>query len=148
MAFPSTTGTIGQLSVQLDRAMRIATDIKRVSNDISSRSSASTLTSINVLGYLDFLTDRDSQLGEVAATPGIQQYARDQFDNQAFDIVTEFTTMRAAVIATRDWLVTNIPTGANQVVTIAGGVAVYRVFTDVETAGLRTEIDALLLTID
>ena len=102
MAFPSTTGTIGQLSVQLDRAMRIATDIKRVSNDISSRSSASTLTSINALGYLDFLTDRDSQLGEVAATPGIQQYARDQFDNQAFDIVTEFTTMRAAVITTRD----------------------------------------------
>jgi hypothetical protein len=76
------------------------------------------------------------------------EYARDQFNNQAFDIVTEFTTMRAAIISARDWLVTNIPTGANQVVTIAGGVAVYRVFTDVETAGLRTEIDALLLTID
>jgi glycine/serine hydroxymethyltransferase len=56
-----------------------------------------------------FKTNRD-RLQEVAATPGIVQYARDQESDQAYDVVGEFNALVAAIDAFIAGVIAAIPT--------------------------------------
>ena len=89
-----------------------------------------------------------SQMDTIAATPGIQQYVRDQEQDQTYDIAGEYTTMRASLIAIRDWIFNNLPTftqaGTKYLIVSTltnDGNIVEREFTPAQTAGLRTLID-------
>jgi hypothetical protein len=68
------------------------------------------------------------------------------------DVVAEFTAMESAVEDCRDWIVANLPTDADGYLVIrtlnADGTLTDRMFAPAQTAGLRTEIDAVLATID
>lgn len=86
----------------------------------------------------------------VSATSGMQQYARDQQDDQAYDVVAEFLAMRNASVAVRDWVINNFPTvgGFIQKDTYeTDGSITVRVFTSIETAGLQTVLTTLVGTI-
>ena len=83
--------------------------------------------------------------------PGMVQYAKDQEDDQAYDVVAEFTAMRAAAVVVRDWVINNFPTSVGGFIEkdtyeADGGITV-RSFTSVETAALQSHLDALALTI-
>lgn len=69
-----------------------------------------------------------------ASTPGLAQYAKDQLNDQTYDIVAEYNAMRTAAIALRDWLDANIPAEPS--------------YTPAQTAGFRTAADAFLATIE
>lgn len=88
---------------------------------------------------------------DVATTPGLAQYARDQEDDPAYDVVAEFVAMRGAAIAVRDWVITNFPTSAGgfiekDTLTADGSITV-RQFTPAQTAGLQAALDALVAAI-
>lgn len=92
----------------------------------------------------------------VASVPGIAEYAAAQKQGQVADPVAEFTATRNAVIATLDWLRTNLPAGdfggnsyalafmlpADNVTQISS-----LTFTAAQTAGYRTVLDTLIGTI-
>ena len=79
----------------------------------------------------------------VSALPGIAQYARDQEDDQTYDVVTEFLVMRTEAITVRDWVITNFPAsgGFIQKDTLeSDGSITVRQFTTVQTVGLQTAL--------
>jgi hypothetical protein len=85
-----------------------------------------------------------------ASVTGLGQYAKDQFGNQALDIVAEFNAMTSAVDACGTWINSNVPKDGSGYLLkdklTVSGVDV-RTFTSAATAGLRTQIDSLLATI-
>lgn len=87
----------------------------------------------------------------VSSTPGIAQYARDQENDQGYDVVAEFTAMRNECVACRDWVITNFPTSAGgfiekDTLEVDGAITV-RSFTSGQTAGLQTALNALAAAI-
>lgn len=87
-----------------------------------------------------------SRLNEIRAIPGIGQYAKDQYDDQTYDIALEFTAMTAALQSVVTWVQTNMPADGSGYLLLWKWTEV-RMFSPAATAGLRTELDALIVTI-
>ena len=49
---------------------------------------------------------------EASSLPGMVQWARDQEDDQSYDVVAEFLAMRTAAVAVSQWVFDNFPKGA------------------------------------
>lgn len=91
-----------------------------------------------------------AQFATAAALPGMQQYAKDQFNDQTYDVGAAFTAMQNAIQAVIDWITANYPVDATGYLLTekfgAGGFAV-RSFTPAQTAGLQTVLNNLAATI-
>lgn len=105
--------------------------------------------------YLDLQRSLDEAItrwSQVGALPGIVEYARAQLDNPTLDVVAEFTTMRDAAIALRDWINTNFPRDAtSQAVLVyaynAAGIPTELTFTSGQTATFRAQANAFTATV-
>lgn len=91
-------------------------------------------------------------LNDAAAIPGVEQYARDQFDNPSFDIAAEFTAMVNAITTLRDWIFANFPKDTGSGAWLAqsfnnAGVATELPFTTADLVDYRTNADAVIATI-
>jgi hypothetical protein len=80
-----------------------------------------------------------------SGTPGMPQYARDQQDDQGYNVIAEFLAMRQAAVDTRDWVINNFPKSNPGDFILkdkyeADGAITVRSFTNVETAGLQTNL--------
>ncbi len=86
------------------------------------------------------------QWDSVSGLPGMQQYAKDQEDDQSYDVVAAFLAMRTAAVNCRDWVINNFPSSGGFIqkdtYDVDGAITV-RTFTPVETATLQ----ALLTTL-
>lgn len=148
MAFPSSTQSLDAVWMgSQSTAARIRTQAQETRNT----SAAGNISTKVILDFATGLADAIQDLDTAAATPGIAQYARDQLANPALDIAAEFTAMRAQMVATRDWIGTNFPADVNSYLLFIQFTAerrfTYRQFTSAQTAGLRTQLDALIATI-
>jgi len=90
-------------------------------------------------------------LDTLSVTPGIVEYAHTQFNDNAYDIVAEFTAMRNAMVSTRNNLIAMFPKDGNgfllyQTVN-ASGILSNRTFTAAEVAPAVVLIDAVIATI-
>ncbi len=120
-----------------------------------AQSAVATLASnVNATQVFQILDDIRSQLtvfNQVAAIPGIGGYAQAQFNDNTYNVATEFSAMVAAVQGVVDWTVTNFPKGAGgflQAYTInADGSRTAAVFTPAQTAGLTTALNAVIASI-
>ena len=77
---------------------------------------------------------------------GMAQFARDQEDDQAYDVVAEFLIMRNAAAACADWVRDNFPEagGFIQKDTIETDWSItVRQFTPAQTVGLQTALATL-----
>lgn len=149
MAFPSSDATVSLEPVwaafqgHAARAKRKAAALR-----------AATLapcTAALILGTVrDILAARDA-MQALAATPGLEAYAREQINNPALNLVAEYNAMIAAINAVRDWVSTNIPkdgTGYLLIQTISTELVVTdREFSSVSLGGLRTVLDTLIAAI-
>jgi hypothetical protein len=78
--------------------------------------------------------------------PGMAAYAADQEqDAPGYAVGTEFNAMVTAIEGVRDWIISNVNT-ASWVTFSTSGVAT-KTFTSGQTAGLRTQLTALIATI-
>ncbi len=80
-----------------------------------------------------------------AVADGLVAYVQDEVRDPAYDVVAEYTTFRAAMLAVTTYL-----DGALAPVTLVafvGGSIVPTALTTVQTAPLRTELQALLATL-
>lgn len=95
-------------AVNYDEAKSLARQLK---NYASSRATlfGSGGNSDQIFATLDALKQFRDRLDAIRSTPGIAQYARDQEDDQTYDVVAEFVAMVAAVDAAIAQIVTTFP---------------------------------------
>ena len=149
MAFPASTLT---LKNGLDSALGAATKIKTYVTNARNASAQGPVGRGVILNLARLLSDAIANFDSVAAIPGIGAYAQAQFADSNLDVVAEFTTMRNAATALRDWIVSNFPTDTNSgavlVYTLdANGTLTELTFTTTQLATFRTQADAFTATI-
>jgi hypothetical protein len=143
MPFPATKLP----SVALDDIQKIAV---RLRTQVKSLRDASALADTNRAGYVELqrlITNAIVQWDAVTGTPGLSQYAKDQFNDQTLDIVVEYQVMRAAAVTLRDWIYNNIPTQGTAVLLQslgADGTLTSLTFTVAQTVQFRIEADTLI----
>lgn len=156
MTFPSTSGTVQQdCAIAWNRARAVAGVIKDRATSLKGFSAAGTLTSSQVLDFGTFLADARAVLAQCAGVQGIAAYAQAQINDNTINIATEFLAMTGAADNVAAWLIANFPKTATTNELRAktwspdnSGRTVDVVFTAANTAGLRTNLDALIATIN
>lgn len=139
------------LAKEYNSAQQEAIRIKAGVTSASAAYKANNQSANSLIALLQQMKSAIEVWDRVAALPGIAQYARDQHDDQAYDVIAEFTAMRAAAVSVRDWVINNFPKSAGGYIekdTLeADGAITVRVFTIAQLAPLTTEMDALVATI-
>ncbi len=91
-------------------------------------------------------------LATIEVVGGIQQYARDQLDDQTYDVGARFTDVQAAETALIAWILANYPASpsGHQLTSTFNpdGTSLEDVFTVAQLAGFVTEADAFILVAD
>lgn len=103
-----------------------------------------------LLQLMGGLFNLSSQMAVVASTPGLDQYARDQRDDQTYDVVLEYTTAKAAIDAAAQWVRDNLPVNASgrpDLLVWSGNDWGWRSFTTIQTAALVVLLDAITAAI-
>ncbi len=151
MAFPSTGGQ-AMLAAALQEAQQAAASVKGEAQSLRNNSAATTVTALDIIDTFSSLKSRLDRLNTLAATPGMSDYAKDQFSDPALNIGTEFTTMTAAIQAFLDWVDGNIVKSASghieERLIETNDTITAKTYTITQTAGMRTELDVLIATID
>lgn len=102
------------------------------------------ITALEGLEIVASINQATTLMDQYAALPGMAAYAQTQFGSPGYDVAAEYTAMRAALIAVRNWLTSNIPSNA---ITITNGAQVGAVYTPAQTAGLKPLVTAAAATI-
>lgn len=91
------------------------------------------------------------RLNELAATPGLAAYAKDQVDNQAYDIAAEYVVMRDSMIAARDGIAAALPKDGSGFLLYqtmaADGLISIRAFSAAQVASAVVMVDAVIANI-
>lgn len=84
----------------------------------------------------------NNQFDELQATPGLAAYAKDQEDNQDYDIVGEFGAMLQTIDVAVAWMVANVPLDVNAVPVDQWdeGTMISNTFTPAQTVGLQSAL--------
>ena len=101
-----------------------------------------------LLALLDDLADGQQLLSETSGIQGIAQYAKDQENDQSYDVVAEFVALTNAVDAAVAGIISAIPTSnpGNYVAlhSFTGSTLTPRTFTAAQMAATKTLIDAVI----
>jgi hypothetical protein len=111
---------------------------------------ASSVNTGFVFSLLDALNGLIANLNAVKATAGLDSYATAQVPGYASTMSSDITATVNAAQACIDWVVANFPVSAPWLLALqlnADGSRTPRLFTSVQTAGLRTALQNLLATI-
>lgn len=146
MAFRATKNS------EYDRARSLIADIKRLAQATRDAMAAGNTSANALKQLLEVLANYDSQLADIAAVPGLADFARAQEGDPNYNVAAEFNAVRAAMDSVVTRVLDDIPkhpsTGHVLLETWnATGVSV-RSFTVAQTANLRDDLAALIATID
>lgn len=114
------------------------------------RSASNDIKRQNVFLMMNTVANASIQLGSytTANVSGIGQYAKDQFNDQTYDIDAEIAAMQAGLDSIAQWIYDAFPkTGDNFHIVQADAVTKQEVtttFNTSQTAGFRTEVDNIL----
>ena len=152
MAYP-TSRIRRMVARSFTNADSTAIRLRRLSNTWIAQTAAGPVPATLILDdILEELKSSRISLIDSRDTPGILAYAREQFDDITIDLPTEFTAMLAALDAVITWIFDNFPVAASghlQRFTLeADGTLTDRMFTATQTAGLRTQLQALFDAIE
>ena len=100
MAFPASQQVLADALVA---AQRTVLRHKAFMAQVSSVMATNTVSVNQVIQVMQLTKDALAVVDNSAAVSGMAQYAKDQLDNQAIDIIAEFQVMRAALVDVRDW---------------------------------------------
>lgn len=126
-------------------AKRLANSLKTYCQQVSDASAAGPISGNVAIQLHERLISDRARFIAIRDIPGIAAYVSAQEDDVTYNVATEFNAMVAAVEATRDWLIANVAT-TGWVTFSTSGVAT-KTFSSAATAGLRTQLAALMATI-
>jgi RecA/RadA recombinase len=142
----------GMLSFVLEGIDSRALKIKNYCQSLRTASLSGPVQSGQIISVFQALRQDRAALVAASSTPGLAQYAKDQKNNQTLDVVAEFNTMIAAIDQVTAWIDSNFPKDATTQAllerTLSTEGPIERTFTSVQTAGLRTQLDSLIATIN
>lgn len=153
MAFPSTTGTKPDtLANAWEGARGVAAQVKSRAAGLKAQSLAGDVGSSAILDFVTGLADAKVLLTRYAAAPGLAAYAQAQVNDNALDVAASFTAMSTQIDACGAWVIANFPKDGSGYLLAkqfnGGGRTVDRQFNTASLAGFRTQLDALIATID
>lgn len=127
-------------------AKRLAIALKSYCQDVKDASAAGPISGNLAIALHERLISDRARFVAIGAITGMAAYAQDQENDNAYDVVAEFNAMVAAIASVRDWLIANVST-SGWVTFSTSGVAT-KTFSSAQTAGLRTQLDSLIATIN
>jgi hypothetical protein len=145
MAFPSDT------ALDLETAWNgLRACAGRMKATASAFSAAASITRRQVLDFANALADYLALFNSYTAVPGLQAYAKTQVNDPNMDIAAEYTTMKAQLQATQDWVVNNFPATAGELRVYTFDVN--KRYADVlltapQLSSFKTQINALIATV-
>lgn len=153
MAFPSTVGTKPDtLNDAWQGARGVAGLIKTQAQTLKTQSLAGNLSSSTILDFATVIADAKVRLNIYAAVPGLAAYAQAQVNDNTLDVASSFTSMVTQLDALRDWIITNFPKDGSLFLLAkqfdANGRTTDRQFSTATLATFRTQLDALIATIN
>lgn len=150
MAFPSSNSD--DLSSAWDAIRGAAAAVKAAATQLVTDSAAGNVEAGRVVNFAANLAGYNDRFARYTVLPGLVAYVREQINDPAIDIVAEYQTMLAQINATRTWIINNFPKDGSGFLLYhtfgADGRLVQRTLTPAQTAGLRTQLTALIATID
>ena len=109
--FPTETATTTQASA-FDEARQIAQVVKARASEIRGEMAVGSVSIERILAHADQVKRQGDRLDALKTIPGLNQWARDQLDDQTINLPAEFTAMRNAMDAYVAEVVSSAPTGA------------------------------------
>jgi hypothetical protein len=146
MAYPT-----GLLNFTLEDIDRRASALLRFVQQLQAECAATNVPSSRILDAYIRLVQERAELVTAAAKPGIREYAVTAKNSPGLDVVVEFNAMIAAIDGITGWITANYPTDAGGYLLakrFSGGTIIDRTFTPAETATFRTQLAALISTIN
>ena len=123
---------------------------KQVDGLISSINANANTSSTLVIQMYESLGSTRTYLQSVQSTPGLDQYAKDQSNDPAYDTTAEYTAMLNEFTSCINWIETNYPTDGSGYLLreiFNGGSLDERLFTQAQLAGFVTALTSLSNTI-
>ena len=153
MSFPTNTGTRKTGPAQAWESIKgTFGQVKVNTANLRNDSAAGDIAADRVTRYVAMLSDSLDNLAAAVSVPGLLAYAQEQLNDPAFQVVTEYTAARNEMTACRDWIVANFPADGGGYLLYhsfgVGGRITVRTFAPAVLAGLRTQLDLLLATLD
>ena len=149
MVFKATTGSLQQALLQAQNETR---RLKQYAESVSSFIASNNVSANQIIEMLsEFKSYRETFL-KLKSTPNMVNYAKEQFDDVNYDIITEFQTMNQLLNVAMVWIINNFPKDANGYILkdkfeSDGGIAV-RSFTPLQLTPLKSLIDNLIGSIE
>lgn len=127
--------------------LQLAATTKRNVDGLIASAAVEDVTGTKILDLFQTLQNADATMDALKVTPGLPAYAQTQMDDLALDIVDEFNTMQTALASVITWVADNAGGQLLMPSMDGAGNMTYPSFTAAQTAGLRTELQALSDTI-
>ena len=150
MAFPSGR-TKDTLNKAFNDTQAHARNLKQDAIDIRDTSLAGDIPRKVIMEFNTKIADALDIWSIASAKAGIVQYAKDQLEDQTLTLPADFAAMTTTAIATRDWIIANFPNTGGLLLERSfdvNGRMVLAILTTGQTAGLRTELNLLIATIE
>lgn len=89
-------------------------------------------------------------LDEVKSTPGLSQHAKDQENDQDYNVVAEFVSLESSVDSALLWMQNNIPLSVTltPIQSWSTQSRISNTFNTAQTAALRSQIQAIINSIE
>lgn len=143
MATPASRQLLQQA---LQQAQQLHLSASRDSLQLKIASLAGNVAQGELINLMKMLTDGMEKWAEVRQLSGILPYAKIQWDDQSYNLVTEFLANEAAALSLRDWINAALPNARHPVPYTLDGTDSDLFFTPSDLADFRTAADALLAT--
>lgn len=155
MAYPASTKTLQKWVQEVDEKASL---LKSAAQQQHGLSAGGQLNMDMIRRFFDLLVSVNNFFIAAGAVTGIAAYVTAEKQDQVADPAAEFVAMRAAIVATLDWLRTNVPADdfGNPAVSYKLGFnfpagnttpSAALTFTAAQTAGYRTQLTTLIATI-
>jgi hypothetical protein len=132
-------------------AKRLIVSVRRDAVRYKAQFESSGANSQTILGVLAGLGSAHQQLLTLSATPGIVQFAKDQENDQAYDVAGEFTALLALMVDAATALAQAIPKSGGYLLANtldANGFQVPREFVPADLVAVVSALDDLILAIE
>lgn len=135
------------LDSALETIQQKAKTVRDTAVTIKTQIDAGPVPSDVVINLMRHMRIAHDVMSAAKAMPGLNEYAKNEFNDPLLDYVAEVNTALSAMLACYTWVNTNFPKDASGYLLkdkIVNGVIENRIFTQAQTAGLSTALATLI----
>ena len=135
------------LATALENIQAKAKHTRDLAVSIKAQAEAGNISADTILNLLRGMKVAYDVMESAKVTPGLNDYAKTEFNDPLLDYVAEVTAAQAAMVTCFNWITTNLPKDASGYLLkdkIVNGVIEVRTFTPAQTAGLSTVLGTLI----